>query len=100
MDGVAVKVAIVVDSDRVGVAKPDPRIFQFALDALDVPAGRCVYVGDTVHFDVKGARNAGLFPVHVDPHRFCPFDDHPHVAGLGDLLPLLRSAHATDVPRP
>jgi putative hydrolase of the HAD superfamily len=100
VDGVAVKVAIVVDSKRVGVAKPDPRIFGFALDALGSSAERCVYVGDTVHFDVKGARNAGLWPVHVDPHGFCPFDDHAHVAGLADLLSLLNAAKTTDVPRP
>lgn len=91
--GAAVPVAIVVDSHRVGVAKPDPRIFGFALDALGVHAGDCWYVGDTVHFDVKGARNAGLHPIHVDPHRFCPFDDHAHTGALSDLSSLLRPAN-------
>ncbi|MEW6153637.1 MAG: HAD family hydrolase [Actinomycetota bacterium] len=89
VDGQSAQVAIVVDSHRVGVAKPDPRIFGYALEALEIAAERCLYVGDTVHFDVKGARNAGLQPVHVDPHGFCGAVDHPHVGALADLPPLL-----------
>lgn len=85
VDGEAVRVAIVVDSHWVGVEKPDPRIFKIALDALGVEAEACVYVGDSVHFDVKGARAAGLRPFHVDPHGLCPGDDHPHVASLSDF---------------
>ncbi|HEY1639990.1 MAG TPA: HAD family hydrolase [Streptosporangiaceae bacterium] len=80
------RVAIVVDSCVVGVEKPDPRIFSFALDALQVAPGRCVYVGDTVRFDVTGARAAGLFPVHLDPFGLCAGDgDHAHIAALDEL---------------
>ena len=78
-------VAIVVDSHVVGVEKPDPRIFDYALDALGLEAERCIYVGDTVHFDVNGARAAGLHPVHVDPYELCPDRDHDHIAELAEL---------------
>src|SRR4051794_2280135 len=78
-------VAIVVDSDVVGIEKPDPRIFTFALDALGLEAERCLYVGDTVYFDVQGARAAGLRPVHVDPYELCPDEDHPHITELAEL---------------
>ncbi|MEY2566541.1 MAG: hypothetical protein QOE35_1070 [Actinomycetota bacterium] len=80
----AAQVAIVVDSHVVGVEKPDPRIFSFALDALGGPAPeRCIYVGDTVHFDVHGARAAGLWPVHIDPYDLCPErTDHAHAPSL------------------
>jgi putative hydrolase of the HAD superfamily len=87
--GTHAEVAVVVDSHVVGIEKPDPAIFGFALDALDVAPDRCLYVGDTVLFDVNGARAAGLHPIHVDPYGRCPFDDHPHVHSLPDLLPLL-----------
>ena len=41
----------VIDSHVVGVAKPDPRIFEPALAALGLPASaRIAYVGDTVFF--------------------------------------------------
>jgi putative hydrolase of the HAD superfamily len=87
------KVAIVVDSHVVGVEKPDPKIFSFALDALGSPAPeRCIYVGDTVAFDVVGARAAGLWPVHVDPFALCPgTTDHAHVTSLTDVATALRA---------
>jgi putative hydrolase of the HAD superfamily len=79
-------VAIVIDSHVVGVEKPDPAIFRLALDALGVDAHRSVYVGDTVFFDVVGARAAGLTPVHVDPYELCDGDDHEHVATVVDFV--------------
>jgi putative hydrolase of the HAD superfamily len=80
------RVAIVVDSEVVGVEKPDPKIFSFALDALGIAAERCIYVGDTVVFDVVGARAAGLWPIHVDPYDLCPDrDDHPHASSLAEV---------------
>ena len=87
VDGTAhARVAIVVDSHVVGVEKPDPRIFTFALDELGLTADRCIYVGDTVHFDVQGARAAGLWPVHIDPFELCPErDDHPHALSLAEV---------------
>jgi putative hydrolase of the HAD superfamily len=87
--GEAADVAVVVDSHLVGVEKPDPRIFRIALDALGVGPDRCVHVGDTVHFDVEGARAAGLGAVHVDPYGYCPFDDHPHARSPRDLVRML-----------
>jgi putative hydrolase of the HAD superfamily len=85
-DGEVAEVAIVVDSHVVGVEKPDPKIFEIALAALDVEAAGAVYVGDTVYFDVDGARAAGLTPVHVDPFEDCPARDHPHVRSLADFV--------------
>jgi putative hydrolase of the HAD superfamily len=77
-------VAVVIDSHLVGVAKPDPGIFNMALDALGVEPSRSIYVGDTVRFDVLGAQAAGLHPVHVDPFDLC-HGDHGHVASLAEL---------------
>lgn len=86
-DGAGVRVALVLDSFVVGIEKPDPAIFRHALDALQVPAGRAVHVGDTGWADVEGARAAGVQPLHLDPFGFCPFpDDHDHVAGLDDVV--------------
>lgn len=85
------RVAIVVDSEVVGVEKPDPRIFHIALDALGGPdPAHCLYVGDTVHFDVAGARAAGIWPIHVDPFHLCPDDDHEHLTSVAGLPAMLR----------
>jgi putative hydrolase of the HAD superfamily len=87
--GPHVEVRVVVDSTVVGVAKPDPAIFRFALAELP-GAKKVMYVGDTGCLDVVSARLAGLRPVHMDPYGFCPRpDDHEHVADLAELLPLI-----------
>lgn len=51
---------VVVDSALAGVEKPDPRIFQAALDALGVAPGEALYVGDLFEVDILGARAAGI----------------------------------------
>ena len=50
----------VVISDAVGVAKPDARIFNLALERLGATAGESMYVGDHPEIDIAGALGAGL----------------------------------------
>ena len=87
--GAGVEVTAVLDSTIVGVAKPDPAIFQLALGLLDVPAGRAIHVGDTPSADVTGARAAGVRPVLVDPYDLHADVDCVRVASLGGVLELL-----------
>jgi putative hydrolase of the HAD superfamily len=82
--GAMPRVGVVIDSHLVGIEKPDPRIFDLALDALGVAASRSVYVGDTVKFDVLGAQAAGLHPVPIDPFVLCR-SEHSHVSSLVEL---------------
>jgi HAD superfamily hydrolase (TIGR01662 family) len=90
-DGDGVPVATVVDSTVVGVQKPDPAIFTFALDALGVDPARAVYVGDTHKNDVTGALAAGMVPVLLDPYDlYTRYDgEFLRVRSLGDLADLL-----------
>ena len=93
-----VPVGVVIDSAVVGVAKPDPAIFNLALDTLGVPAnGTVLHVGDSLRYDIAGAVAAGLQPIHLDPHGFCPAPGgHRHIRTLtelaGDLSGLSGSA--------
>lgn len=50
----------IIVSSEVGCAKPDPRIFELALEGLGVPASRCLYVGDNYYDDAVGSRAAGM----------------------------------------
>jgi putative hydrolase of the HAD superfamily len=50
---------IIVSGDH-GFRKPDRRLFQLALDGMGVPAENTLYVGNDMHRDVYGAREAGL----------------------------------------
>jgi HAD superfamily hydrolase (TIGR01509 family) len=51
--------AVVLTSAEVGVAKPDPALFGFALERLRVPRERAVHVGDDGD-DEAGAAAAGM----------------------------------------
>ena len=53
-EGDGVPVVIIIDSTIVGVAKPDPAIFSFALDVLDAKPEHVAYVGDSYANDVVG----------------------------------------------
>src|SRR5262249_11025267 len=80
--GAGVEVGCVIDSGAVGVSKPDPRIFHMALDALGVDAGDSWYVGDMPGIDVVGARNAGLWPIVMDPFGYQSEADYARVTSL------------------
>ena len=68
-DGQHASVRCIIDSHVVGVTKPDPRIFDFALPFFDgIDKSRIAYVGDSVVMDVGGATAAGLIPILVDPY--------------------------------
>ncbi len=56
---------VIVNSARVGVAKPDPRIYQHAANALDLQPRACVHIDDLPH-NIEGARQAGFGAVHYD----------------------------------
>jgi putative hydrolase of the HAD superfamily len=84
-------VEAIFDSTVIGVAKPDPRIFDMALEALAVPAAHAIHVGDTPGADVEGARAAGVRPVLVDPYDFHSDLDVERVSSLLDVVELVRT---------
>lgn len=87
--GAGVEVRCVVDSGDVGVEKPDPKIFDFALDLLDLPPDDVWYVGDTPAFDIVGARRAGLSPILMDPFGVNRDFGAPCVASLSEVATLV-----------
>jgi len=85
----------VVISSEVGWEKPDPRIFQLALEWAGVPPHQALYVGDNYWDDVLGARSAGLEAVLLDrsPESWEAPRDCPVVTDLAAL-----ATRATPVP--
>jgi putative hydrolase of the HAD superfamily len=80
----------VIDSHVVGVAKPDPAIFDHALvHFAGIERSRIIYVGDSVTMDVGAARAAGLRPVLLDPYDDHPGADFDRIRAVADLLPAL-----------
>jgi HAD superfamily hydrolase (TIGR01549 family) len=60
---------VVVVSEEVGWRKPNAKIFQDALNRLQIKACEAVYIGDSPNEDIKGAKQAGLKTVFV-PSQF------------------------------
>jgi len=58
--GVAERLDVAIFSSEIGRRKPDPAIFEHALEALGVDAGRTLFVGDTLATDVAGAAALGM----------------------------------------
>ncbi|MBW3628798.1 MAG: HAD-IA family hydrolase [Gemmatimonadetes bacterium] len=75
----------VIDSQLVGVEKPDPKIFQMACQRLGLRPDEVMYVGDIYEIDVVGARNAGLRALLIDPLNRWNELDCDRVAAVSEL---------------
>jgi putative hydrolase of the HAD superfamily len=65
--GLSPSVVVAVDSTLVGCKKPDPRIFQAALDPLNASPSDAVFIGDSPGRDMAGARAMGMRHVWLRP---------------------------------
>jgi putative hydrolase of the HAD superfamily len=74
-----------VVSGAEGVEKPDPKIFEIALERTGVSAGRAVYVGDSPDFDVQPARALGMHALLIDRRRRYDADAWPVVRSLTEI---------------
>jgi FMN phosphatase YigB (HAD superfamily) len=73
-------------SETEGLRKPDPAIFQRAVERVGSSVERAIFVGDNPVADIAGARGAGLRAIWKrDPHWPEPADADAVVDGLGDL---------------
>ncbi|UOQ89900.1 HAD family hydrolase [Agromyces endophyticus] len=98
--GLLERFELVIASGDVGVAKPDPAIFELALGrfAEAAPVGRAAYVGDRLVTDAIGAARAGLLGVWLNRAGGRPLPDDAEaaeaaevteIASLDELAPLL-----------
>lgn len=87
--GTAEYFAAVVDSYVVGVEKPDARIFEIALEGCAASPEETVFVGDIYEIDIRGARNAGISGLLLDPLGGYAPVDCPRLRALDELLDLL-----------
>jgi putative hydrolase of the HAD superfamily len=59
---------VIIDSSAAGVRKPDPKIYQLALDALGITADQAIFVDDHPG-NIKAAESLGMIGVLVGPDR-------------------------------
>jgi putative hydrolase of the HAD superfamily len=65
--GLADPFAVIIDSGRVGIEKPDRRIFELALSVTDRTTG--IHIGDSWSADIEGALGAGWRAIWFEPAR-------------------------------
>lgn len=58
----------IITSERVGVKKPNPKIFSYALNIANAKAKESIMIGDNFEADILGAKNAGMHTI------FCEFN--------------------------
>ncbi|MEW6227885.1 MAG: HAD family hydrolase [Bacillota bacterium] len=58
---------VVAISEELGTEKPDPRMFVYALDRLNVSPGEAVMCGNNLARDIAGANQVGMVSIWV--HR-------------------------------
>jgi putative hydrolase of the HAD superfamily len=77
-------------STRVGAAKPDPAIFQAALNYHAVEARKAWHVGDSLREDVEGAMAADVNAALLDrDNRFAGNAPAPRITSLEQIVTLL-----------
>ncbi|APY08988.1 noncanonical pyrimidine nucleotidase, YjjG family [Winogradskyella sp. J14-2] len=56
----------ITNSEMVGVKKPNPKIFNFALHSAQANAAESVMIGDSLEADIEGAHNIGMETIYFD----------------------------------
>lgn len=79
----------VINSEMAGVKKPNPIIFELALNKANVASRNALMIGDSLEADILGAIDSGFhtlhFNAHNDPtHEFCPM-----IHDLGEIKTFL-----------
>ncbi len=55
-----------ITSESVGVKKPNPRVFEYALKKAGAKAAESVMIGDNIEADIMGALNCGIASIHFN----------------------------------
>lgn len=84
----------IVVSAAAGIRKPNPRIFDFVLNAWQFSPAEVVMIGDTLGADVLGAKNAGLKSVWVTMQADTP----DNAAHRDTILPDAIASSLADLP--
>lgn len=60
---------VILCSEEVGVNKPNPEVFHFALDKSGAKATNSIMIGDDYNVDVRGATKVGMQAILFDPNE-------------------------------
>ena len=87
----AARFDVVVTTDTLGFGKPDPRVYREACRLVGVHPDAVVCIGDSIAWDVLGARDAGLRALWLDREGRGTDEDVVVVDGLDVVAEALRA---------
>ena len=88
--GIAHYFEAIITSETAGFRKPDPRIFQLALDKSGAEVEHSLMIGDNLRADIGGARDFGMDQVFFNPGRKSHTETVTYeISGLKELISLL-----------
>jgi len=84
--GISDRFDLLIDSQLVGLRKPEAAIFQLTLERLKLEPHEAAYVGDSYVHDALAARAIGLRGILLDPLDLHPESVCPRIKSLGELI--------------
>ncbi len=63
---------LILNSSKIGICKPNPKIFTLALKTLHVSPNECIFIDDSI-VNVTAAKKLGLYGIHYDPNNHQQF---------------------------
>jgi len=57
----------IITSEKTGVKKPNPKIFQHALSLADAKAYESIYIGDNLFVDIISCQDSGIDGIYFNP---------------------------------
>jgi len=75
----------VIDAEMAGVKKPNPIIFNLALEKAKVRPQSALMIGDSLEADILGAKSAGLHALHFNAHGEAQHQHSPMITELKEI---------------
>ncbi len=79
---------LILCTEEIGVNKPNPLVFQTALERTNALASKSVMIGDNPETDILGAQNCGFKTVLFNPHNTEYEVDSAQINHLTELIKL------------
>nr|WP_202405980.1 YjjG family noncanonical pyrimidine nucleotidase [Hufsiella ginkgonis] len=88
--GLAAYFQSITISEIVGINKPDPAIFEFALGRAEAQKHKSLMIGDSLEADIRGAQDFGIDAIYFNPaNKEKPADVSRQIHSLCELMDIL-----------
>ena len=75
----------ITNGEDIGVKKPHPKIFHYALEKAQTEVGRSIMIGDGYEADIEGAMNVGMDVIYFDTNNIKNKTTVKQINGLIEL---------------